>query len=207
MVTLKEQTINEIEIKRSRFITNMKYVKDEMQAKDFINEIRQLHPNATHNCTVYKCGQVIRVDDDGEPNKTAAIPMLEVLNHHDLDFICVVVTRYFGGIKLGAGGLIRAYAKAVSEAIKVAKVQELVEGYRLKIKASYNETKAIEYLLKNSNYQHENTEYEMNVNYYVLVDIDQKVELEKKLNEINHLIKVEELAKIFVAKQGEDNEK
>ncbi len=206
MVTLKQMVTCEIEIKRSRFITNMKYVENEMQAKAFIEQIRTLHVAASHNCTVYKCGQIVRVDDDGEPNKTAALPMLEVLNHHDFDFICVVVTRYFGGIKLGAGGLIRAYAKAVSSAIKQANTQQLVPGYRLEIKTTYNDTKAVEYMLKNSSFEHEDTKYEMNVNYYVLVDEVQRKAIEVKLNEINHLIKITEKAKILVAKRGDENE-
>ncbi len=86
---------------------------------------------------------MIKVDDDGEPSGTAGLPMLEVLNHHDFDHICVVVTRYFGGTKLGAGGLIRAYAKSVSEAIKDAPVQTLVAGKKVQIKAQYADTKPI----------------------------------------------------------------
>ncbi len=202
MLTIQNEFIHEIEIKKSRFICHMNYVKDEQEAKEYIGKINGIHPNATHNCTAYKCGVVVRVDDDGEPGGTAGLPMLEVLNHHDFDYICIVVTRYFGGVKLGAGGLIRAYAKAVSEAIKVAPVEELVPGMRCEIKASYTDTKSIEYMLNLHNYVVESTNYEMDVKYSVLVDEEKYEKLKQQLNDLNHLIKLSIKENIYIAKQG-----
>ncbi len=201
MLTLTEEYIHEIEIKKSRFICHMNYVKDEKAAQAYIAQINGQHKAATHNCTAYKCGAHIKVDDDGEPTGTAGLPMLEVLNHHDFDHICVVVTRYFGGTKLGAGGLIRAYAKSVSEAIKTAPVQTLVPGNKIRIKTSYSDTKPVEYYLETSKLQLENKEYEMDVRYTLLVDEKQYEDVCTKMNDINHLIEVKELENILIAKQ------
>ncbi len=201
MLTLKEEYIHEIEIKRSRFICHMQYVKDQEAANDYIRQINNLHKNATHNCTAYKCGAHIKVDDDGEPSKTAGIPMLEVLNHHDFDYVCVVVTRYFGGTKLGAGGLIRAYAKVVSEAIKTAPTQELVPGKKVLIKAGYPDTKGIEYYLTNNNIQVADKDYAMDVRYTLLVDDVQYEAVQQKMESLNHLIDVTIQEEIYIAKQ------
>ncbi len=205
MKTIQEEIIHEIEIKKSRFITHMKYVENEQEAKAYINQISNQHQSATHNCTVYKCGVVTRVDDDGEPGGTAGLPMLEVLNHHDIDYVCCVITRYFGGVKLGAGGLIRAYAKGVSETLKVAKINTLVDGYRLKITTKYNDTRAVEYLFKTQKYQVIETNYELDVNYYLLVDEQEYHQLKQELNEINHLIQIKIEKEIKIVKK-EKNE-
>lgn len=201
MLTLKEEFSNEIEIKRSRFICHMTYVNDEQEAKDYIQKINEQHKSATHNCTVYKIGAIVRIDDDGEPKQTAALPMLEVLNHHDFNNICVVVTRYFGGTKLGAGGLIRAYAKAVSEAIKIAPVESLVPGKKVLIRAGYQDTRAIEYYLANEQLKIITKEYIADVRYHLLVEDEQYEKLVIKLNQLNHLIQIEIQEETLIAKQ------
>ena len=111
---------HEIVIQKSRFICYINRAKTEKEAQEFINTIKKKHWDATHNCSAYLIGehdQIQKANDDGEPSGTAGVPMLEVLKKKQLKDTVVVVTRYFGGIKLGAGGLIRAYGKAVSEAI------------------------------------------------------------------------------------------
>lgn len=118
--TVKGQGEHEIVIQKSRFICHVKRVMTEQEAQEFIQDIKKQHWNATHNCSAYLVGerdQFQKANDDGEPSGTAGVPMLEVLKKRGLKDTVVVVTRYFGGIKLGAGGLVRAYGKSVSEGL------------------------------------------------------------------------------------------
>jgi uncharacterized YigZ family protein len=122
-VSLKGE--HEIVIQKSRFIAHVARVETEEAAQNFIAEIKKQHWNATHNCSAYLIGehdQIQKANDDGEPSGTAGVPILEVLKKKGLKDTVVVVTRYFGGIKLGAGGLIRAYGKATSEGIEATGV-------------------------------------------------------------------------------------
>ncbi|MDT2738472.1 YigZ family protein [Enterococcus canintestini] len=119
-LTIQKDGVAEIEIKKSRFICSLKRVETEDEAKLFIQRIKKEHWKATHNCSAFVVGdksEIKRSSDDGEPSGTAGIPMLEVLVKKDLINVAAVVTRYFGGTKLGAGGLIRAYSHAVSHGI------------------------------------------------------------------------------------------
>ncbi|MCM3024034.1 YigZ family protein [Heyndrickxia ginsengihumi] len=119
-LTVKGEGTHEIIIQKSRFIAHVNRVTTEEEAQNFILTIKKEHWNATHNCSAYMIGeqnQIQKASDDGEPSGTAGVPILEVLKKKDLKDTAVVVTRYFGGIKLGAGGLIRAYSKSTSEGI------------------------------------------------------------------------------------------
>ncbi|HHY74210.1 MAG TPA: YigZ family protein [Bacillus bacterium] len=125
--TVKSAGEHEIVIEKSKFVAQFKRATTEEEAQVFIQEIKKKHWNATHNCSAYLIGehnQIQKANDDGEPSGTAGVPMLEVLKKRDLKDTVVVVTRYFGGIKLGAGGLIRAYGKAVSEGLNTIGVVE-----------------------------------------------------------------------------------
>lgn len=138
--TIKEDGIVEEEIKKSRFICFMKRVTTEEEAREFINGIKKEHYKANHNCSAFILGEnmeIKRSSDDGEPSGTAGVPMLTVLENHELTNVAAVVTRYFGGIKLGAGGLIRAYAGAVSKAVKEIGVVEVKEQKGISITLSY----------------------------------------------------------------------
>ena len=118
---IKEFSTNTIVIDKSEFITYLKPVFSIEEANDFLAEIRKKHYDATHNCYAYVIGdkmEIQKCSDDGEPSKTAGFPMLDVLKKNDLTNILAITTRYFGGIKLGAGGLIRAYSSSVSAALK-----------------------------------------------------------------------------------------
>jgi uncharacterized YigZ family protein len=120
MRTIKHSGVHELEIRRSRFICALARVVTEEDAHAFIAERRRTHRDATHNCTAYvlgEHGEITRNSDDGEPAGTAGLPMLEVLARRGLTGVTAVVTRYFGGVKLGAGGLVRAYGQAVAETI------------------------------------------------------------------------------------------
>jgi len=121
--TVRSQASAEIVIKKSRFIGYAKPVETEEEAASFINEIKQLHKQATHNCSAYMVGerdQFQKASDDGEPSGTAGKPILEVIKHKGLKNVAVVVTRYFGGIMLGAGGLVRAYTDGAVAGIEAA---------------------------------------------------------------------------------------
>lgn len=125
--TVKGYGENEIEIQKSRFIAYIERVESEQEAQEFIQSIKKKHWNATHNCSAYLIGendQIQKANDDGEPSGTAGVPILEVLKKKHLKDTVVVITRYFGGIKLGAGGLIRAYGKATSEGLAATGIVE-----------------------------------------------------------------------------------
>lgn len=121
--TVKQQGEDEIIINKSRFIASVKRTETEEEALEFIQHIKQVHASATHNCSAYLIGehdQIQKANDDGEPSGTAGVPMLEVLKKQGLKDTTVVVTRYFGGIKLGGGGLIRAYGRSASAGVAAA---------------------------------------------------------------------------------------
>lgn len=122
-ITIKQNIEQETVINKSRFITYLFKVENEDEAKAKIDEIKALHKDATHNCSAYTFGdshKIQKANDDGEPSGTAGVPMLESLKKNDIHNVVAIVTRYFGGIKLGSGGLIRAYQGRVSEAIQLA---------------------------------------------------------------------------------------
>lgn len=125
--TVKGYGEYEIEIQKSRFIAYVERAETEQEAQEFIQKIKKKNWNATHNCSAYMIGendQIQKANDDGEPSGTAGVPILEVLKKKHLKDTVVVITRYFGGIKLGAGGLIRAYGKATSEGLAATGVVE-----------------------------------------------------------------------------------
>ena len=139
-IRVKNSIEKEITIEKSRFICYTKMVETEEDAKVFVDGIRKKHPFATHNCYAYvvERGNIARFSDDGEPQGTAGIPMLEVLKNRNLKDTAVVVTRYFGGIKLGAGGLVRAYSSCTSAGLDEADVEENILSDLLKIKFGYD---------------------------------------------------------------------
>lgn len=166
----------EMVIKKSRFITHLKHVKDVHEADEFIAQIRSQYWDARHNCVALSLGvnaQQQRSSDDGEPSGTAGIPMLEVLRHRNLTDVVAVVTRYFGGILLGAGGLVRAYSSAVSEALDEAQIIERVAMARLLVSTSHAEGGKAEYFLRDWLTSHnglfEPPQYGQEVTFSVLV--------------------------------------
>ncbi|MFH7818512.1 YigZ family protein [Neobacillus thermocopriae] len=161
-LTVKEYGEHEIIIQKSRFIAHVKRTETEQDAQEFIQKIKKKHWNATHNCSAYLIGehdQIQKANDDGEPSGTAGVPILEVLKKRQLKDTTVVVTRYFGGIKLGAGGLIRAYGKATSEGLDATGIvqRRLVQVMQVKIDYTWlgkieKELRASEYKIKDIHY-------------------------------------------------------
>ena len=175
--TIKEDGQVQEEIKKSRFICHAKRVYSEEEARDFITAIKKEHYKATHNCSAFIIGErsgIKRTSDDGEPSGTAGVPMLGVLENHNLTNVCVVVTRYFGGIKLGAGGLIRAYAGSVALAVKEIGIIEIKEQAGIAIQMSYAQYQEYSNFLKEYNLMELDTNFTDQVDTMIFVDIDEK---------------------------------
>ncbi|OCG19169.1 IMPACT family protein [Gilliamella sp. App4-10] len=171
------------EIKKSRFIVNAAPVTSAEQATDFINQISD--PNATHNCWAWKIGQQYRFNDDGEPTSTAGRPILSAIEGQDCDQVVVVVTRYFGGIKLGTGGLIRAYGGSASHCLQQAERIELIARMTLQFHCYYNEWPIIENRLKELDAIIENQEFDAEgVNVTTGITQDKSQLLQKNISDI-----------------------
>lgn len=172
-LTIKNNGENEIIINKSRFICTISRASTKEEADEFIKQIRKKYYNATHNCYAYIIGEdslIQKANDDGEPSGTAGIPMLEVLKKNNLTDVVCVVTRYFGGIKLGAGGLIRAYGSSVSEAIKKIGIIQKKYMQKIVVELDYTQIGILNHKL--SNYQVIDKEFLETVFYTYLVDID-----------------------------------
>lgn len=189
MKTIKEKVIHELIIKNSRFITIL-YPLNDNNINTIINNLKEEYPKATHYCYAYIYGNDKGCSDDGEPSRTAGFPMLNVLEKEELNNILAVTIRYFGGIKLGAGGLVRAYTKSITESLKEITLIELIEGYKIQIEFPYSEEKQINYLLGNSTIL--NKEYKENTIYTVLIE----KELLNKLSNYNYSI----LERLYIKK-------
>lgn len=144
--------INEYIINKSRFITYLIPVKSIDEVNNHINEIKNKYKDATHHCYAYIIDNVKRFNDDGEPGGTAGMPILNVIESNNLNYVLAVVVRYFGGIKLGAGGLVRAYSKSVSSSLIDDNITTLIDGYKVEIVVSYDEQKRLDYILKDYEY-------------------------------------------------------
>lgn len=149
MKTVKCDSANELIIKNSRFITLLIKVLDDTNINEIIEKVKLEYPKATHYCYAYITKSFKKASDDGEPGGTAGMPMLNVLEKENIINVLAITIRYFGGIKLGAGGLVRAYSKSVRDAIINSEMVDIEEGYLLDIKVSYDEQKNLDYILKN----------------------------------------------------------
>ena len=172
MFTIKENIKNEIVINKSRFITYIYKVNNKEEIINILSNIKKEYKDATHYCYAYIIGSEKRFNDDGEPSHTAGMPMLNVLENKELNNVLAIVIRYFGGIKLGAGGLVRAYTNAVSEAINEDNITPLLKEYKARIIFDYSEIDNINYHLK---------EYKITYKEY-----DDKVIYEFIYNEYNY---------------------
>lgn len=146
-LTVDGVTENTVEIKRSKFIATLSHVESGEDAEAFVRAVRKRYPDATHNCYAYiadELGNETRFSDDGEPGGTAGQPMLEVLRKKGIVKAAVVVTRYFGGIKLGAGGLVAAYTDSVTEVLDAAGIRRMTECAEVTVECDYSDHSAIE---------------------------------------------------------------
>ncbi|MGL5088529.1 MAG: IMPACT family protein [Cetobacterium sp.] len=186
MKSIKNAVKIEFEEKKSKFIGYAKPISTKKEAEEFINMIKEMHRDATHNCTVYRVtdgGQeYFKADDDGEPSGTAGKPMGEILTYMDVDNIVVVATRYFGGIKLGAGGLVRNYAKTAKLAVLEGEIIEFVERYECLIDFSYEKINEIEAVLIAGKDELINKDFNERVTYRVKVSLE-TLEILKELKD------------------------
>ena len=196
--TIKEDGQVQEEIKKSRFICHIKRVTTEEEARNFIQTVKKEHYKATHNCSAFILGErseMKRSSDDGEPSGTAGVPMLGVLENHQLTNVCAVVTRYFGGIKLGAGGLIRAYAGSVALAIKEIGSVHIKEQLGLRLTLSYSQYQELPNFLKAKQLQEQDTAFTDQVQTTIFVDKDDKESVIESLIELFN-------GKIDIVEQG-----
>lgn len=163
--TIKERGTAEIVEKKSKFIANIFYIENKEEAEQIILNIKKEYYDARHNCFAYsfydeKSMQIYsRSSDDGEPSGTAGVPILSVINGNNLVNVLIIVTRYFGGILLGTGGLVRAYKEAVEKVVLNSKMYKIVEGYEVKIQIDYSNWDKFNYYCKNNGINIIKTEY------------------------------------------------
>ena len=199
IITIKQAHSIENVISKSRFIAYIKPVSTENEAKAFIDEIKTKHKDATHNCSAYTVGpemNIQKANDDGEPSGTAGIPMLEILKKLDIHNVCVVVTRYFGGIKLGAGGLIRAYNGAVRDVIYDIGRVELREAIPVTVTLDYDQTGKFEYELASTTFLLREQFYTDKVSYQIDVvknEYDTFIDFLNRITSGNYDLKQEDI--------------
>ena len=173
-ITIKENVIAEITEKKSKFIANLIKVENKQDAEEKINKIKKTYHDARHNCVAYRIIEENKIieksSDDGEPSGTAGGPMLNILQKNNLCNILVIVTRYFGGVLLGTGGLIRAYTSASKEALDDCLTGELVEGVHAYLDADYNYVGKIQHLCIQDDITVVNTEYSDNVIFELMME-------------------------------------
>ncbi len=195
-LTIAKNTTYEQTIKKSRFICSIARVSSEEEAQQFITSIQAANKKATHNCFAYMIGdndQIQRESDNGEPSGTAGIPILESLKLAKIHNVVAVVTRYFGGIKLGAGGLIRAYSNTTTEAIHQAGLVQRIKQAILKITVTYALHDPLLYYLKENNLEVAGEEYGVNVETSIYVnETDLEDVKEKRINRFNDQLQITE---------------
>lgn len=187
--TVKPFGESELIIQKSRFLTYVSRAETEEQALTFIHDIKKLHHGATHNCSAYMIGEhdnVQKANDDGEPSGTAGVPMLEVLKKQALKDTVVVVTRYYGGIKLGGGGLIRAYGRATSEGIATTGTVHRLQHYLMKVIVDYTWLGKVENEVRQSQYPLKEITYEENVAIFMFCRVSERAAFESWMTELTN---------------------
>lgn len=188
-ITIGSSASAEILINKSRFIGHAARAETEAEALAFIDSIKQLHRQATHNCSAYLIGEhdsIQKANDDGEPSGTAGVPMLEVLKKQGLKDTVLVVTRYYGGIKLGGGGLIRAYGKSATEAIAAAGVVERKLHHLMQVSIDYTWLGKMENEIRQSAYPLEGIDYSDSVVMHIHVPVEKEAPFKVWINELTN---------------------
>lgn len=204
-ITIKENVHAEVIEKKSKFIANLFYVETVIEAEEIINRIKKKYFDARHNCIAYRVIEKDRLieksSDDGEPSGTAGAPMLNILQKNDLVNVLVIVTRYFGGILLGTGGLVRSYSGTLLEAIEKSEKVEKYYGQELQVVLEYNEYENFKYYCKNNDINIVQAEYLENIVCKIELKEQSKAKLMKdfEIKNIN-LKQIEELSKKYITK-------
>ena len=171
-ITIKEDSYDEFVEKKSTFITHLIRINSEEEAREFIQKMKKKHYDATHVCSCYVVGdnnEITRANDDGEPSGTAGAPMLDVLVKNEIKNVCATVIRYFGGTKLGTGGLVRAYGGGVINALKNATLVERKDALEIRLELVYSLNGKIEYEIEKTNFIVNNLEYTDKIIYTIYV--------------------------------------
>lgn len=171
MYSIDKNIDNTIILKKSKFITKLYRADSIEEINNILNNIKSEYQDATHICYGYILNEIEKCSDDGEPSKTAGIPILNVLKKNNLTNVLAIVIRYFGGIKLGAGGLLRAYSNSVIEALNKANIVELTEGYLVELEFKHDQIKLVDYLLNGKEIINKN--YDNNVIYSFYLSKDE----------------------------------
>ncbi len=179
MPKLVEDYTNTIEIKKSKFITILHRTNDEEEAKEFLKQVKKEHPNANHHCSAMIIGNVVRSSDDREPSGTAGRPMLDCLLGREMEDILAIVVRYFGGVKLGTGGLVRAYGSSVSQALDQARLCQVKRLQVYSLEFGYEWIGKIDALLRNHNIEITLKNYEETVQYQYITSLDISEEIKE----------------------------
>ncbi len=192
--TIKESATAEIVEKKSKFIANIFYVESIEEAEEYIKETKKKYNDAKHNCFAYAIeaennGIVIKYNDDGEPAQTAGAPILKLILEQGLSNILVVVTRYFGGILLGTGGLVKAYTEATEKALEHSKIIKKTRGYEIKVVIEYNFLEPLKYYLDKANIKISKIEYMEKIE--LIIDIPKKMLTEFESNKKNSNFEIE----------------
>lgn len=185
--TILKNTSAQIVEKKSKFIANIYHVQTQEQAEEILKETRKKYYDARHNCYAYsiltKNGIINKMSDDGEPSGTAGAPMLNIITKNEITNILVIVTRYFGGVLLGTGGLVKAYSEATIKALENAKMANEELGFEVKLVTTYSELEKVRYYCEKNKIYIETIEYDEKANLVVEVNKKEKETLQKIIDE------------------------
>lgn len=188
-ISIRNRSTSVLVEKKSRFIADAKNVCSEDEARAFLTEIKGMYPEASHHTYAYVIGRQVpaaRYSDDGEPHGTAGLPILDVLKNKEITDTIIVVTRYFGGTKLGAGGLVRAYSKSAAECMEAADIVRHIPGEILEVKTDYHFLGKIKNFFERAEYGIMDEDYSGHVIMKVLVPVKESDSVKQKLMDLTN---------------------
>ena len=192
--SIENESIAEIIVKKSKFIATLYEANSKDEAEKILQNVRKKYFDAKHHCYAYIIEKIEKCSDDGEPSGTAGAPLLALLKSANLTNVIIIVTRYFGGILLGTGGLVRAYTESAKNAIENAKIVYKDYGIQFEIEISYNNLKEIQFICKNLDISIIKIEYQENVKLILESTFEAKKELEKS----NKILSQREIKQLFI---------
>ena len=203
--TISKNSNAEIIEKKSKFIANLFQVETEEEAEDIIKQTKKTYHDARHNCYAYRIicnGQIVnKFSDDGEPTGTAGVPSLSILEKLELVNVLVIVTRYFGGILLGTGGLVKAYSESTKQAIENTDIEFMQNGYLLEVIIPYYDLEKFKYFCKRSDIVIKKEKYLDNISLYIELSEKMKNKITKDYQNLNfHILKSKILEEKFIRK-------
>ena len=206
--TVKSEVVEELIEKKSKFIAHVFKVETEEEAEEKITAIKKKYHDARHNCYAYRIikeGSILqRSSDDGEPSGTAGSPMLTILSKNEISNVIVIVTRYFGGILLGTGGLVRAYSDVTANALKKSTILIMEQGYEIEVILDYSELENFKYFCKKNSIKIKKEEYLENIKLIIECSEETKDKIQQKsINLIQKLSKIRIIQKKYIEKNIE----